>query len=62
MKALYAARVRDLGPGDLVKVMSTGCLHEGLLRRDQLRMRGEPLPELYPRPRPRVRRALLRVR
>jgi hypothetical protein len=36
MKALYAARIEDLGPGDLVKVECAACGHDVLITRSAL--------------------------
>ena len=40
MKALFEARIQDLGSGDFVKVECAACGHAELLASDQLRVRG----------------------
>jgi len=41
---LYAARIEDLGPGDLVRFQCIACGHDELLTMDQLRVKGLRLP------------------
>jgi len=48
MKALFEARIEDLGPGDFVKVECAACGHAELLASDQLRIRGQALPPYTP--------------
>ena len=48
MRALYEARIQDLGPGDFVKAECSACGHAELLASDQLRIRGLPLPPHTP--------------
>jgi hypothetical protein len=48
MKALFEARIQDLGPGDFVKVECAACGHAELLAWDQLRSRGITLPPHTP--------------
>jgi hypothetical protein len=48
MRALFEARLSDLGPGDFVKVECTACQHVDLLSPDKLRIKGLPLPPYTP--------------
>jgi hypothetical protein len=48
MKALYAARIQDLGPSDFVKVECIACGHVELLASDQLRIKGQTPPPYTP--------------
>ena len=43
MKMLYDARIKDLGPGDYVRVQCVACGHDELLTADRLRIRGLPM-------------------
>jgi hypothetical protein len=44
VKALFEARLSDLGPRDFLKVECAACGHAELLATDQLRIRGIALP------------------
>jgi hypothetical protein len=48
MRALFEARLSDLGPGDFVKVECAACGHVELLAPDQLRIKGIALPPYTP--------------